>query len=1119
VAADKLRQIANAAQAAIEGKGRYFATSKKELNADRQDKRKEAVKKVIANMTVGKDVSSLFADVIKCMQTEDIELKKLVYLYLMNYAKSQPELVILVVNTLCKDTEDRNPLIRALAIRTMGCIRVDKIVDYLCEPLRKGLTDTNPYVRKTAVLCVSKLFDLAPELTQEHGFIEMVQELVADQNPIVAANAVAALLEIHDMAPNSKKSLSSFKRWGQITILDALIAFVPSNSKEAEMIVEKILPRLQHANSAVVMSSIKILLNFVDNYISNEELTRQVLKKVAPPLVSLLSTIPEIQYVALRNLSFMLQRRPDLLGDELKIFFVSYNDPPYVKLEKLDIIVRLCKESNLETVLAELKEYANEVDVPFVRRAIKAIGHCALRVDYVVQECVVVVKDILRKYPNGFESVIPILCENIEALDEPEAKASLVWIIGEYAEKIENASELLSSFLDSFVDENHQLLTALVKLFLKKPQNTQHLIQSALKTVTETMDNADLRDKAYIYWRLLSADPQLAAKVILAPKSKIVDDTENLDPEFLSVMMSNISTLASVYHKVPQSFIENARTAPVLSMKDVTSQLKEASKINPDDVDNNNFITGHNIIENLLDLDFGGESLPQNGNQVKPVGNPLMDLLGDDFLTLTAPAVNQQFTSTNLPLSSPSSPTRNYEPFVYPKQTLLNSQQGSGLEISGHFIRKSGDIALGLTFTNRGNVPLSDFAIQFNKNSPIQKMEPIQVLQIAVKNNIQVFYFQIDIPLNIVSVEDSSGIDGHVFGVAWNNTPMIPAHSMPIKIAIDELQRLLKCNNFHVVKTDNKKVYSAAKFTNGFTLLSEIELLDNSISVQARSQVPEFAMSVQSSLVMYPIYEFGSEEQKKKYLPKLATGEYVGSFGLTEPNVVIYLMDPKLGKQDCPVECRISNSPIADVLVVWAKTDDKMIKGFILEKGKFSLRASITGMIMMDDVFVPEENMLPNVKGLKGPFSCLNNARYGISWGALGAAEFCVSEARNYLLNRKQFGAPLASYQLIQKKLADQITEISLGLQGCIQVGRLKDQGLWAPEMVSLVKRNNCGKALDIARQTRDMLGGNGISDEYHIIRHVMNLESVNTYEGTHDIHALILGRAITGISAFETKV
>lgn len=299
------------------------------------------------------------------------------------------------------------------------------------------------------------------------------------------------------------------------------------------------------------------------------------------------------------------------------------------------------------------------------------------------------------------------------------------------------------------------------------------------------------------------------------------------------------------------------------------------------------------------------------------------------------------------------------------------------------------------------------------------------------------------------------------------------------------------------------------------------------------------AMSVQSSLVMHPIYAYGTEEQKQKYLPKLAKGELIGCFGLTEPNHGSDPSSMETKAQYNPssktytmngTKSWITNSPIADVFIVWGKCDkdNDKIRGFILEKGmkgltapkiegKFSLRASITGQIAMDDVEVPEENMLPNVMGLGGPFGCLNNARYGIAWGTLGAAEFCLETARQYTLDRIQFGKPLAKNQLPQKKMADMLTEISIGLQACLQVGRLKDEGKATPEMISMIKRNSCGKALDIARVARDMLGGNGISDEYHIIRHVMNLEAVNTYEGTHDIHALILGRAITGLQAFTS--
>lgn len=293
------------------------------------------------------------------------------------------------------------------------------------------------------------------------------------------------------------------------------------------------------------------------------------------------------------------------------------------------------------------------------------------------------------------------------------------------------------------------------------------------------------------------------------------------------------------------------------------------------------------------------------------------------------------------------------------------------------------------------------------------------------------------------------------------------------------------------------------------------------------------AMSVQSSLVMHPIYAYGTEAQKQKYLPKLASGEMIGCFGLTEPDAGSdpASMRTRAEKVDGGyvlngAKMWITNSPIADICVVWAKLDGE-IRGFVVERGadglstpkiegKFSLRASITGEIVLDNVFVPEDEMFPDIKGLKGPFGCLNKARYGISWGALGAAEYCWMAARDYTLDRTQFGRPLAATQLVQKKLADMQTEITLGLQSCLRLGRMMDDGTGAPEIISMMKRNSCGKALDIARVARDMHGGNGVSDEFHVIRHVMNLEAVNTYEGTHDVHALILGRAQTGFQAFS---
>lgn len=384
---------------------KYFTTTKKgeifelksELNSEKKEKKREAVKKVIASMTVGKDVSALFPDVVNCMQTDNLELKKLVYLYLMNYAKSQPDMAIMAVNTFVKDCEDPNPLIRALAVRTMGCIRVDKITEYLCEPLRRCLRDEDPYVRKTAAVCVAKLHDISASLVDDRGFLDSLKELLSDSNPMVVANAVAALSEIaagdssaaasSAMAPQAINklltALNECTEWGQVFILDALAGYKPRDDREAASICERVTPRLAHANAAVVLSAVRVLMKLMDAVAAGPEgpdAVASLTRKLAPPLVTLLSSEPEVQYVALRNINLIVQKRPDILKHEMKVFFVKYNDPIYVKLEKLDIMIRLANQSNIGQVLSELKEYATEVDVDFVRKAVRAIGRCAIKV-------------------------------------------------------------------------------------------------------------------------------------------------------------------------------------------------------------------------------------------------------------------------------------------------------------------------------------------------------------------------------------------------------------------------------------------------------------------------------------------------------------------------------------------------------------------------------------------------------------------------------------------------------------------------------------------------------------------------------------------------------------------
>uniref|UniRef100_A0A671V4B9 AP complex subunit beta n=1 Tax=Sparus aurata TaxID=8175 RepID=A0A671V4B9_SPAAU len=898
---------------------------KAELNSDKKEKKKEAVKKVIASMTVGKDVSALFPDVVNCMQTDNLELKKLVYLYLMNYAKSQPDMAIMAVNTFVKDCEDPNPLIRALAVRTMGCIRVDKITEYLCEPLRKCLKDEDPYVRKTAAVCVAKLHDINAQLVEDQGFLDTLKDLISDSNPMVVANAVAALSEIAESHPNSNlldlnpqtinkllTALNECTEWGQIFILDCLANYTPRDDRESQSICERVTPRLSHANSAVVLSAVKVLMKFMEMLPKDLDYYGTLLKKLAPPLVTLLSAEPELQYVALRNINLIVQRRPEILKHEMKVFFVKYNDPIYVKLEKLDIMIRLASQANIAQVLAELKEYATEVDVDFVRKAVRAIGRCAIKVEqsaercvstlldliqtkvnYVVQEAIVVIKDIFRKYPNKYESVIATLCENLDSLDEPEARAAMIWIVGEYAERIDNADELLESFLEGFHDESTQvqlqLLTAIVKLFLKKPTETQELVQQVLSLATQDSDNPDLRDRGYIYWRLLSTDPVAAKEVVLAEKPLISEETDLIEPTLLEELICHIGTLASVYHKPPSAFVEGSRgvqhkrlpgSAGSADSPD-TGSAAGVSEAPPAVIPSQGDLLG-----DLLNLDLtppttsGPPPAPSSGMQMGA-----MDLLGGGLDSLVgllhlggdlggSPAMGAGFGAppTAMPASFPPPVSGGLDDLfdlggsvgitdlVY-VQIWLPAMKAKGLEISGTFARRAGVIQMEMTLTNKAMSIMTDFAIQFNRNSfglapagplqvltpvgpnqsievalplstvgPVMKMEPLTNLQVAVKNNIDVFYFSSQYPISMLFVEDGK-MERQVFLATWKDIPNDNEAQFQIKdchLNSDAASSKLQGSNvFTIAKRTvegQDMLYQSMKLTNGIWVLAELRV-------------------------------------------------------------------------------------------------------------------------------------------------------------------------------------------------------------------------------------------------------------------------------------------------------
>ncbi|PVU92367.1 hypothetical protein BB561_003879 [Smittium simulii] len=577
-----------------------------ELNSEYRERRKEAVRRVIANMTIGKDVSGLFTDVLKNMQTDDLEIKKLIYLYLMSYAKVKPDLVILAVNTFVKDSEDKNPLLRALAIRTMGCLQVVEILDYIIDPLRRCLYDKDAYVRKTSAVCTAKVYELSEEAAIEYGLIDAVKSMVADKNTLVVANAVASLREMNEIAKNRNNSdlvwildettvthmlsiINECFEWGQIAILEALVDYTPSSEKSAIYICKSVFPRLQHANCSVVLTSIRLLLTY-QKFITNSEILEQVNKKIVPSLISLLSSAPEIQYAVLRSISLVLQQHPNLLSKQIRMFFLKYNDPEYIKFEKIELLVHLCDETSLEALLSELSEYSKEIDPSVSRRSIRAIERIAMRfkdhaercldaiIDLIalknvetIQESAISVSRLSRSFQdlaNGkiSSSIIPTLCENYTLLEsDPNAKASLITMAGECANvSPQIVFDLFSELEPQFLNEEESVQLAIVHasviFFLRNPELSQTLVLRIIEKATEKCPNMDVRDVACMYWRLLSGDPNSAKQVVLSQKPRILTDSAKLSNTLLADFMNHLGCVSSILQLPPSKFLKSAES-------------------------------------------------------------------------------------------------------------------------------------------------------------------------------------------------------------------------------------------------------------------------------------------------------------------------------------------------------------------------------------------------------------------------------------------------------------------------------------------------------------------------------------------------------------------------------
>eukprot|EP00767_Chilomastix_cuspidata_P002811 gnl/Chilomastix_cuspidata/294.p1 GENE.gnl/Chilomastix_cuspidata/294~~gnl/Chilomastix_cuspidata/294.p1 ORF type:complete len:944 (+),score=412.41 gnl/Chilomastix_cuspidata/294:35-2866(+) len=737
-----------------------------ELRTSDPKKQREAVKRVIAFMTVGKDVSAVFTDVLKCIQTTDLELKKLVYLYLINYSRTNPDATILAVNTFDNDSKDKdNPLIRALAIRTMACIRVEQITEYISEPLRRCLHDQDPYVRKTASLAVAKLFDIDPELCIDQGFLDDLRELLTDGNQMVVSNTVAAFTDI--IARGGKQDLFRINReivnsllnaineaneWGQSFILDALINYTPTDSEDAEVCAERIAPRLQHANPSVALSAVRAIVHFLEFFEANpnpvpfaqtSESVRVYLRKIVPPLVTLLSSEPEIQYIGLRSIPLILQRYPGLFERHIKVFFPRYSDAIYVKMEKLDILIQIANDDNAAQILRELEENVREIDPNFSRKAVRSIGHIAVKldsaadmcvealvklikskIDHVVQESIICIRDIFRKYPNTYESVITTLCENLDTLDEPEAKTALVWIIGEYADRIENATDILSWFAESFIDDPAEvqlgLLTAAVRLFLVNSNSeTQALVQSLLETATKNIDSPDIRDRAFLYWRLLSKGIDFAKGVACAAKPPISSESFQIDPELQSELMPQLGTLAAVLMEKPATLMAHLRSSLEKRALGEYEEDEDAPEVEPAPV-----------APAAAGGDLLGLQLPATETPGAPdAASDLLSLMGLSGAPSGAPAAENPAASL-MGVSMPSLSTPPVSENLPDAPFIKVPVRPAGIEVSSSWGFRGGRRPhLLLRLKNLTSTPINTFQIRFQNNgfglAPLQPSVPL----------------------------------------------------------------------------------------------------------------------------------------------------------------------------------------------------------------------------------------------------------------------------------------------------------------------------------------------------------------------------------------------------------
>jgi len=563
------------------------------LDSNDKPEIKSAAKRVISLMRSGENVGSLFSSMLRCVKTPDIELKKLAYLYLVNYSGDNSEESIMAVNTFIQDSQDGNPLVRALSVRTMSRIRIETVAEYMVMPIKSRLEDTDPYVRKTAALAVSKLYRTVPESIEDSGILSKLVVLLHDSNPLVISNATISIMEINKVRPipifimdeNNiipiLSAISSSSEWCQIALFDAIAEYEPPNSSLAATLIDRVSVYLKNSNPAVVIGAFKCVLKYIDY---DERLPLDVFSKVLPPFVSLISsTDSEIQFIVLRTLSQFVKKYPSSLSKEIRLFFCKYNDPSYIKLEKLEIISVLSSLKTISYVIDELAEYCNSVDVAFVKKSIKVLGEISLkfpesaskcitvlmklvtsRAEYAIESSIIVVANLLRCYPGQFESIIESVCSNIDSVKDKDAKCSLIWILGEYSGLIDNIDLLIDPFLDTFHDEHPdvqiQIITTVVKVFLKKPEETKDQLQFVFSEASKESCLPDVRNRAIVYWRLLSADRDATEKIVLFNKVPFGGSTKSQPDDIVSDLLWNAGNVSGVLHIHSSAFSDNSNS-------------------------------------------------------------------------------------------------------------------------------------------------------------------------------------------------------------------------------------------------------------------------------------------------------------------------------------------------------------------------------------------------------------------------------------------------------------------------------------------------------------------------------------------------------------------------------